>query len=199
MPGKYKRKDHYYTEAKDQGYRSRAAFKLVEAQKKYKLIRPGMRILDLGCWPGGWLQVASQLTGAEGKVIGVDLVSTEYSSCSNVITLQGDVRSREVLAECVSLAGGAFDLVLSDMAPKLTGIREVDESGTIECAAIAEEACRRCLRKGGAAVIKLFKSSGADEFLKQMRKLFDKVVRAELEASRKTSTEFYMVGTGFKG
>ena len=137
MSGRYNRKDHYYKAAKEEGYRSRAAYKLVEVQKKYKLIKPGMRVLDLGCWPGGWLQVASQFAGPEGAVVGVDLVATGYQPGSNVKTVQGDVRSSEILEKCITASGGVFDAVLSDMAPKLTGIREVDENGTLECAMMA--------------------------------------------------------------
>ena len=200
MPGKYNRKDHFYKEAKEQGYRSRASFKLVEAQKKYKLIKAGARVLDLGCWPGGWLQIAADACGAEGKVVGVDLIATEYSGGSNVITLQGDVREAGTLERCMAAAGGgAFDVVLSDMSPKLTGIREVDEQGTIECAQMALDACGQVLKKGGAVVIKVFKNSEVERFVKGVEGRFARTARAELDSSRKTSNEFYVIATGFKG
>jgi len=199
MPGRYKRKDRFYSEAKEQGYRSRASFKLVEAQKKYKLIKPGMKVLDLGCWPGGWLQIASQLAGEKGVVVGVDVVETEYLAESNVITLQGDAGSRETLQQCLNASAGLFDVVLSDLAPKLTGIREADEQATLECGNIAMSACRMCLVRGGSAVIKMFKSAGADHYVKQVQKLFGKVIRAEFDSSRKTSNEFYIVCSGYKG
>lgn len=198
MPGKYRRKDHYYSEAKEHGYRSRASYKLVEAQKKYKLIKPGMKVLDLGCWPGGWLQVASQYAGEKGIVVGVDVVKTEYLPESNVITLQGDAASQETLQQCLHASSGLFDVVLSDLAPKLTGIREADEQATLECGNMALAACRMCLARGGSAVIKMFKNGGADQYVKQVQKMFVKVSRAELDASRRTSNEFYIICSSYK-
>ncbi len=199
MPGKYNRKDRFYSEAKEHGYRSRASYKLVEAQKKYKLIKPGMRILDLGCWPGGWLQVASQYTGERGIVVGVDMVKTEYLRESNVITLQGDAASQQTLQQCLKASSGLFDVLLSDLAPKLTGIREADEQATLDCGSMALAACRMCLARGGSAVIKMFKNAGADQYVKQVQKMFAKVSRAELEASRRTSNEFYIICSSYKG
>ncbi|NMC62541.1 MAG: methyltransferase domain-containing protein [SAR324 cluster bacterium] len=199
MASNYKRKDHYYQEAKDQGFRSRAAFKLVEVQKKYNLIKPGSKVLDLGCWPGGWLQIAAEFVGPQGKVIGVDLVETEFLKESNVITLQGDVRSEATLEKCLNSANGSFDVILSDMAPKLSGIREVDENATLECAELAYGACKKCLKMKGAIVIKMFKSASADEFVKRLRLSFAKVSRVELDSTRKTSNEFYVIATAFKG
>lgn len=198
MSGKYNRKDHLYNQAKSQGYRSRAAFKLLELQKKYNLIRPGHRVLDLGCWPGGWLQVAAELAGANGKIVGVDLAETEFLPSDNVKAFQGDASSEETLKLCMEQAGGPFDVVLSDMSPKLSGIREVDESGSVRCAEIALEASSFCLKAGGGLVIKVFKSAAADNLVKLMQRSFNKVVRAELEATRKTSNEFYIISSGFR-
>lgn len=197
MAAQYNRKDSYYEKAKSSGYRSRAAFKLIELNNKFHFLKSGVTVLDLGCWPGGWMQVAAQKVGRSGKVVGVDLVETDPFSEDWVQLVTGDARDEEVQVKLLEAGGGRFDVVLSDMSPKLTGIREVDFAATGGCADLALWVAQRMLNEGGTLIIKLFKSPDADQFVKTSRPLFNKVQRIELEATRRTSNEFYFVGTGF--
>lgn len=198
MSGRYNRKDRLYRKAKEEGFQSRAAYKLVEVQKKYKLLKSGAKVLDLGCWPGGWLQVASELVGDRGTVVGLDLAECEISISNNVKTLIGNANDPEALARCMELAGALFDVVLSDMSPKLSGIREVDQAASVECAQMARAACKTCLRGKGSLVIKLFKGPSSDEFVRDLKGEFVKLHRCELDATRSTSNEFYIVALEFK-
>jgi len=198
MSGNYNRKDHLYQKAKEQGYRSRASFKLLELNKKYSLVKRGSRILDLGAWPGGWLQAASEHMGETGIAVGIDLVEIERFNDPRILELQGDVRDEEVVQKAISFAGGLFDVVVSDMSPKLTGIPEVDRTATVGLNELALWVCKTTLVKGGAFVTKVFKGNETEEFVRAARPSFDKVVRTELDATRKTSQEFYVVGMGYK-
>lgn len=198
MPGKYNRQDALYQKAKDSGYRSRAAYKLLELDEKHRLIKQGSKILDLGCWPGGWLQVAAGKTGPKGLVVGIDLKPVEKLPQGNVVTLVGDAGEGDKIEELRQAAGGYFDVVLSDMSPKLCGVPEVDSCAAAACGELALRAACQLLRTGGSAVIKVFKNSEVETFVKTARPLFNKLIRSELEASRKTSNEFYLIGLGFK-
>ncbi|NLF25246.1 MAG: RlmE family RNA methyltransferase [Deltaproteobacteria bacterium] len=198
MPGSYNRKDHFYNKAKSQGFRSRAYFKLEELSAKYKLFRTGFKVLDLGAWPGGWLQFAGKAVGPKGLVLGLDLVEIEAFAESHIKTLRGDACDPHVQQQAVALAGAKFDVVLSDMSPKLSGVREADSAAAVALAEAALSACRFCLKEDGALVIKLFKGVGTEEFVRGARSSFKKLAREELEASRKTSNEYYLVGRGFR-
>lgn len=199
MSSQYNRKDHLYNQAKSEGYRSRAAYKLVELNNKYKFIKKGSSILDLGAWPGGWLQIASKLIGDNGVAVGVDLVEIEpIVDAPNVKVITGDARDDSTIEQILSLVDGKFDIVLSDMSPKLSGIREVDSVASVACGEIALFVCEKVLKPSGVLVIKLFKSSESDQFIKQSRPRFEKIVRCELDSTRKTSNEFYFVGLNFK-
>ncbi len=198
MSSTYNRKDHFYQKAKDEGYRSRAAYKLIELDKKYQLLRPGIKVIDLGAWPGGWLQVVSERLGAGGIVVGIDLVEIDEVGVPNVKTLTGDVSDEANLDKAKELAGGSFDLVLSDMSPKLSGIKEADRYGAVACAELALFAAQKLLNTEGNLVIKVFKSNETEAFVKTCRPLFNKVIRAELDSTRKTSNEFYIVCLGLK-
>lgn len=199
MSGNYDRKDHLYQRAKDEGYRSRAAFKLLELDKKYGLLKAGAKVLDLGCWPGGWLQVAAKQVGSSGIVVGIDLVAIEPLNAANVIAIAGDAREDQNIRQALRHAPGGFDILLSDMSPKLSGIKEADQAGTVACAELALWAATQLLRKGGAFVCKVFKGNETEQFYRAARPQFDKLVRSELDATRKTSNEFYLIGFGFKG
>lgn len=194
----YDRKDAYYRKAREEGYRSRAAFKLIELDKRFHLLRRRFRVLDLGAWPGGWLQVAAAKVGPGGLAVGIDLVDIETLPDANVRTFMGDVSDPEVMGVAREAAGGGFDLVLSDMSPKLSGIKELDAAATVHCAEVAREVAKAMLRPGGNLVIKLFKSGESDRFVKDSRSLFGKVQRVELDSTRKSSNEFYFVGLGLK-
>jgi len=194
----YERKDKLYQRAKEEGFASRASYKLIEIDDKHRLLKQGARVLDLGAWPGGWLQVASERVGPRGKIVGIDLVEITEISLSNVTAITGDVRDGENIAKAKEIAGGRFDLVLSDMSPKLSGIREVDQAGTVGCAELALFVAQRALRKGGSFVAKVFKGNDTEQFVKTMRPIFNKIARMELNATRKTSNEFYVIGLELK-
>jgi 23S rRNA (uridine2552-2'-O)-methyltransferase len=163
------------------------------------LLRAGGAVLDLGAWPGGWLQVAAEAVGPSGKVVGVDLVAIDPMEASHVSLITGNVSLPEVQNEAFKLAEGKFDVVLSDMSPKLTGIKEVDRNGALACADLAWEIATKTLAPEGVLVVKVFKSAEAEQFVKTIRPRFNKVVRSELDATRKTSNEFYVVATGYRG
>lgn len=158
-----------------------------------------MRIVDLGAWPGGWLQVAYRKLGSSGVIVGIDLQEIEDLGGDNVHLIRGDARDEENVQEMIQIAGAKFDLVLSDMSPKLSGIREVDSAGSVGCAELAFYVAQTLLRTGGNLAIKLFKSNDSEMFVKSLRPSFDKVKRVELDATRSSSNEFYVVGLGFAG
>lgn len=199
MCADYNRKDKLYERAKEEGYRSRAAYKLLELNKKYSILRPGGKVFDLGAWPGGWTQVASSAVGRNGVVVALDLVALDPLPEANVHLLCGDARDEQQIAAALQIAGAHFDAVISDMSPKLTGIKEADQAGTVGCAELAQYVAGQVLKKGGDLVLKVFKGSDTDLFVRQLRQEFDKVLRVELDSTRKTSNEYYVVGRGFKG
>ena len=197
MSKEYERKDHLYLKAKEEGYRSRAAYKLIELDKRFGLLKHGSRVVDLGAWPGGWLQVAAKKVGNSGLVVGIDLQKIEDLGKNNVKLITGDARDEENIQAMQSLAGGKFDLVLSDMSPKLSGVREVDSAASVGCAELALFIAQQLVKTGGNLVIKLFKSNDSEMFVKSMRPMFNKVKRVELDATRSSSNEFYVLGLGF--
>ncbi|NDC37162.1 MAG: RlmE family RNA methyltransferase [Proteobacteria bacterium] len=199
MCAEYNRKDKLYERAKQEGYRSRAAYKLLELNKKYSILRPGTKVFDLGAWPGGWTQVAAAAVGSAGLVVALDLVALEPLPEGHVHLLCGDAREAHNIEAALRLAGSQFDVVISDMSPKLTGIKEADQAGTVGCAELAQYVAGQVLKKGGDLVLKVFKGNDTELFVRQLRPLFEKVMRAELDSTRKTSNEYYVVARGFKG
>ena len=196
---KYDRKDALYMKAKEEGLASRAAYKLKELDARFSLLRPGYAVLDLGAWPGGWMQIAAPVVGRSGKVVGIDFKAIEQQLPENCASLVGDVGDAEVLKQAADLAGRKFDLVLSDMAPHLTGIKDLDRAQSLECAELSASAAKLSLKKNGNFVTKVFKSNEADGFFKELRPFFKKCVRAELDATRASSNEYYIVGLDFVG
>lgn len=197
--GNYKRKDHLYQRAKEEGYRSRAAYKLKELQQKYKLFRKGMRVVDLGSFPGGWLQVALEETAPDGCVLGIDLRDVEQlqSAGRSAIVLKGDLRDEKAVMEIAERTGGKVDVVLSDLSPNLTGVHFQDAARSAELVDAAFEVACRLLKKGGSFVAKIFPGPECEELAKQMKKRFKTFSRPVLGASRKSSKELYFVGRGF--
>lgn len=195
----YKRKDAYYARAKAAGYRSRAAYKLLELARRYRMIRTGDHVVDLGAWPGGWLQVAAELTGPKGLVVGVDLVPVEVPPGGTVAFVCGDARVPAIQEEIMRRIGGRVDVVLSDMAPKLTGIRATDEARGAELADTALRAAGRMLRPQGRLVMKVFMNPETERIVDAVRREFAEVRLTRPEASRSGSAELYVVALGFRG
>ena len=198
MADSYNRKDHLYRKAKDEGLRSRAAYKLVEINAKFKLIGSSCKLIDLGAWPGGWLQVALKSMGPNGLAVGIDLVEIEDLDDPRLKLIVGDVRDDHNIESALRISQGPFDVLLSDMSPKLTGIREVDQSATLGLAELCFSVAKKLLRAEGHLVCKVFKGGETDLFVKSLRPLFNKLVRTELDSSRNTSNESYLVGLGYK-
>lgn len=201
MAGKYQRKDHLYQKAKQEGYRSRAAYKLAELQQKYKLMRSGSKVVDLGCFPGGWLQVALEIVGVKGRVVGIDLKEVEPVSIAGnaAVIIQGDLTSEDKRKEVVERAQGKVDLVLSDLSPSLTGVKFRDAVHSAELVELALEVACDILKRGGSFVAKIFPGPESDELAARIRKRFRHFARPVLEASRKSSKEYYFVARDFVG
>ncbi|HEY7166714.1 MAG TPA: RlmE family RNA methyltransferase [Candidatus Binatia bacterium] len=193
----YKPQDSYFKKAKQQGYRSRAAYKLIELQERFHLFRPGDLVVDLGAAPGGWLQVAARYVKPNGKVVGVDLQPIQNLNDAFLSVLQGDVQSEEVQQRIKELIGGRADSVISDLAPRLSGIRDADTARTLELNRVALEVASRLLRPGGALVIKSFVNEELQAFTLELKRHFRSVQRTRPEASRQGSSEFYYYGAGF--
>lgn len=193
----YDRKDHFYHLAKKQGRRSRAFFKLEELNKEHHFIKRGHKVLDLGAWPGSWLEYSASVIGPPGVLVGIDLQKIESLPQSNVHLITGDVRDEENINKALELAGGAFDAVISDMSPSLSGVKEVDVWAARSLAELAFYVAEQTLADGGTLAIKVFKSNEIDQFFRTIQKRFRKLIRKELDSTRKTSKEYYILGLGF--
>ncbi|CAM3708322.1 Ribosomal RNA large subunit methyltransferase E [Pseudomonas reidholzensis] len=190
--------DPFVKQAQKDGYRSRASYKLLEIQEKDKLIRPGMSVIDLGAAPGGWSQVTSRLIGGQGRLIASDIL--EMDSIPDVTFIQGDFTEDAVLQSILEAVGNSHvDLVISDMAPNMSGTPEVDMPRAMFLCELALDLSTRVLRPGGDFLIKIFQGEGFDVFLKDVRSKFDKVQMRKPSSSRDRSREQYMLARGFKG
>jgi len=188
--------DRYVRQARAQGYRSRAAYKLLEIDKKDRLLRPGMRVLDLGAAPGGWSQVAARQVGPAGRVVAIDLL--EITPISGVAVLRGDVREPTARAAAREALGGAADLVLCDLSPNLSGIPGVDQARAAELAGLAVELACEVLKPTGALVVKVFQGEAFDEIRALARTAFQTVSVRKPGASRGESRETYLLARGPK-
>lgn len=197
MSGGYNRKDRFYELAKSEGYRSRAAYKLKELNQKFKFLARGAHVLDLGSWPGGWTQVAAEAVGESGLVVSIDLVPLDSLPGDNIKLIAGDVRDESSLAAIRALVPHV-SVIISDMSPKLTGIKVADQMGTVACAELAVWVATQVLKPGGTLVMKVFKGNETEQFYRAHRALFEKLHRVELESTRKSSNEFYIVGQGYR-
>jgi 23S rRNA (uridine2552-2'-O)-methyltransferase len=185
--------DHYVKLAQQQGLRSRAAFKLIELNDKYGFIRKGMRVVDLGSAPGGWCQVVQRVLGGNGRVIALDILPMD--PIEGVTFIEGDFTEDEPLALLeVALGGHNADLVLSDMAPNMSGMGAVDQPRAMYLAELALAFAEQWLEPGGSFVVKVFHGEGFDGFVKQARPLFEKVQVRKPSASRPRSREVYVLG-----
>jgi 23S rRNA (uridine2552-2'-O)-methyltransferase len=190
--------DPFVKKAQLDGYRSRSAYKLIELNEKDRLIRPAMRIMDLGSAPGGWSQVAGSLVGAKGRVLATDILPME--PIKNVDFIQGDFTDEKIVEQLLEwLGGGKFDLIVSDIAPNITGIDSADQASSMYFLELALDTVRQTLKPGATFVAKMFQGSGSDDYVKDLRTSFEKVLIRKPAASRAQSREVYIVAKGFKG
>ncbi|MFA4873806.1 MAG: RlmE family RNA methyltransferase [bacterium] len=194
----YERKDHFYKRAKREGKASRAVYKLAELQKRFRLVRPGDVAIDLGCAPGGWMQELAGMVGPKGKVVGIDLLPIKISLPPNCHFIKGDVEEQSSIDEIQRLAGGRADALLSDMSPNLSGIAFADAYRSYELCMRALALCDLLLKAGGNFVVKIFPGEEFAGFISELKKRFDKVGTVIPEATRKTSSERYVVANGFR-
>lgn len=192
-----RKKDFYYRKAKIEGLRSRAAYKLAQLDRKFKIFKGVKKVLDLCCAPGGWLQYSLSRVGDDGLVIGVDL--SEISPLPNVYFIREDITREETLEKIVKIAGGKIDLVLSDCSPNVSGIWELDHARQIFLAEKALKIAEKILRRGGKFVVKVFQGDLFNEYLDKVKTVFRNVKVTKPEASRKESAEMYIIAFDFIG
>ena len=190
--------DEFVKRARREGYRSRAAYKLLEIQKKHRLLKPGKTVVDLGAAPGGWMQVAAAAVGGSGFVVGLDRLDIEpLPGCT---FLQGDFTEDAVLTQLVNLLEGRpVDLVISDMAPNLSGVRDIDQPQAMYLAELAAAFAGKVLEPGGALLVKCFEGEGIDDIRHVIRNNFKRLHNIKPGASRGRSREIYLLGRGFFG
>jgi 23S rRNA (uridine2552-2'-O)-methyltransferase len=189
--------DPYVKQAQKDGYRSRASYKLIQLNEKDKLIRPGMLIVDLGCAPGGWSQVAANLVGAKGKVIATDILPMD--PLKNVDFILGDFTEQAVVDQILArLENRKPDLIICDIAPNISGIDVADQASSMYLVELALDMARVVLKPKGDFVAKVFQGAGSDAYLKELRRSFEKLLIRKPAASRPRSREVYVVAKGFK-
>ena len=190
--------DPYVKMAQKDGYRSRASYKLLEIQEKDRILRPGNTVIDLGAAPGGWSQVTSRVLGEKGRLIASDIL--EMDSIPDVTFIQGDFTEESVLAQILEAVGNnPVDLVISDMAPNMSGVKTADQARAMYLCELALDLAGRVLRPGGDFLIKIFQGEGFDVYHKQVREMFEKVQMRKPLSSRDRSREQYLLARGFRG
>jgi 23S rRNA (uridine2552-2'-O)-methyltransferase len=194
----YERKDAYYRQAKKEGYRSRAAYKLSQIAAKERAVRPGDRVIDAGAAPGGWSQVVLALVGPKGKVAAVDLLPMAPLPGDNFRFWQRDLADPALPAELVAYLGGKADTVLSDAAPNTTGSSFTDQARSADLVRTVFSLARETLREGGAFLAKIFGGPEADAVFRELKPHFKELRRVRPEATRKESFELYLLGKGFR-
>jgi 23S rRNA (uridine2552-2'-O)-methyltransferase len=197
---RYHRKDALHQKAKREGFRSRAAYKLQELQQAQRVLSRGDRVVDLGCWPGGWLQVASQLVGPKGRVVGVDLAVIDPPlDLANVVAIQADLSEIAVSKEILDALGGELcDVLLSDAAPKLTGVKATDRAREELLLESVEALIPLLLRPGGSLILKILERPEAQAIERRIRSRFEKAKATRPDSSRKGTSERYLVARGFR-
>ncbi len=189
--------DPYVKMAQRDGYRSRASYKLLEIQEKDRIMRPGMTVVDLGSAPGGWSQVASRIVGEKGCMIASDILPMD--GMADVAFIQGDFTEQEVFDKIMAVINNRpVDLVISDMAPNMSGIRTADQAAAMLLCELALDLAVKVLRPGGDFLIKVFHGEGFDEYLKEVRQQFEKVQMRKPASSRDRSREQYLLARGFR-
>jgi 23S rRNA (uridine2552-2'-O)-methyltransferase len=188
--------DIYVKRAQQEGYRSRAVYKLLELNEKERLLKPGMTVVDLGAAPGSWSQLAADIVGKHGRVVALDILPMD--PLPGVEIVEGDFREETVLQQLLTVIGDRpVDVVLSDMAPNISGMTSVDLPRAMYLVELALELCRTVLKPGGDFVVKVFQGPGSDQFVKALREHFERVVIRKPAASRPRSREVYMVARNY--
>ncbi len=190
------RRDQYRRLAKDQGYRARSAYKLLQINRSYNVLKKGDKVVDLGCAPGGWLQVAVKEVRPSGKVIGIDL--KPVTPVVDAIILQGSIEDPDMLSKIEEILGSKADVVLSDLAPNVSGVWDIDHARQISLSTIALQFTQRVLRIGGSSVFKVFEGDMLKEFRSELHRNFGKVFLSKPSASRQESSELYIICLNFK-
>jgi 23S rRNA (uridine2552-2'-O)-methyltransferase len=194
----YIRKDGYYRLAKQQGYRSRASFKLIQLNNSYHIIQQGNRVLDIGASPGGWMQVIIDTIGKRGTVVGIDILDIPAINAPNAVTIKGDINDPLVRQKAVYMINGKFDTVVSDLSINITGNASFDTYRNLEMAKLIISFLPELLKNNGNFLIKLFYSNELKSFLKPTEVYFKTIYTTKPLASRSSSSELYMIGKGFK-
>lgn len=190
--------DQYVKRSQEDGWRSRASYKLLEIHEKDKLFRPGMSVVDLGAAPGGWTQVAAEIIGDSGRIVASDILPMDPIAGATFV--QGDFTEDQVLEEILTAIGSdQVDLVISDMAPNMSGAQSVDQPKAMYLVELALDLARQVLRKNGVFLAKVFQGEGFEPYLKDLRSSFTKVITRKPDASRARSREVYLLAKGFKG
>ena len=190
------RKDQYRKLAKENMYRSRAVYKLSQLNKSHHFLKEGMKVIDIGAAPGGWLQLASKITGPKGSVIGIDL--KEIEPIPNVITIVGNIENEKDVDKLISSLDGKADVVLSDLAPNVSGLWEMDHLKQIDLTRKAVEFTKTVLKENGYALYKVFQGEDTAEFINYLKEFFLNVVITKPDASRKQSSEIYVLCKKYK-
>jgi 23S rRNA (uridine2552-2'-O)-methyltransferase len=193
-----RKREYYYRKAKEEKFRSRASYKLLQAVKKYKFIKPGYVVLDLGAAPGGWTQAARKLVEESGFVLAVDLKQIESFEESNVRTVIGDVSEPQTIKVILELLPRSADVVISDVAPNVSGIWELDNARQIDLAQQSLKVAASVLRYGGNFFVKVFQGSSTNRFINEVRRQFSFVKMVKPRASRSKSAELYVLGMNYK-
>jgi 23S rRNA (uridine2552-2'-O)-methyltransferase len=194
-----RKKDQFHRLAKEKGYRSRASFKLLQVAKRYRFIKRGDRVLDLGAAPGGWLQAARELVGERGYALGVDKEPIAPLRWNNASAIEGDVTQESIVEQIRSKDISSFDVVLSDLSPNVSGVWEVDHARQIELARSALRIARVVLKPKGNMLVKVFQGAELKDFEIEMRLCFQTLRFVKPPASRPESAELYFLGLGFTG
>jgi 23S rRNA (uridine2552-2'-O)-methyltransferase len=194
-----RKRDYYYRKAKEEKYRSRAAYKLLEAIQKYHFIKKGDVVLDLGAAPGGWLQAASKIVGSKGLVLGVDLRPVEPFPQSNIQAVTGDINEAETLDDILKLLPRKVDAVISDVSPNISGIWEVDHARQTDLSEQALKIALKTLRPSGNLFMKVFQGDMLDDLIKKVKTHFEVVRIMKPKASRAKSSEMFILGMRLKG
>lgn len=192
----YERKDRFYKQAKEEGHLSRAFYKLEQIQTKFKIIKKGDTVIDLGCAPGGWLEIASKLVGQSGRVVGIDILPVKIKNLPNVKVILGDIN--ETKTDQLLSYGKKADVVISDMAPSTSGVKFRDSYLSYELASAALQMAEMILVTGGNFAVKIFPGEEFASYKKGLESHFEKVFQYRPEATRKSSNEIYLVAIGFK-